>query len=86
MIELIGFVLREKRFGPITEVGIESVKENGVVIGIRSGREIREGEGCDRPFSHVEKKIVLMFLFCLLPYLNEVVMCCRYSMSKIENN
>ena len=26
-----------------------------MVNGIKSGGEIQEGEGCDRPFSHIEK-------------------------------
>ena len=30
-----------------------------MVNGIKSGREIQGGEGCDRPFSYVGKKIVL---------------------------
>ena len=54
---------RQVRFEPakFTDfiVGTVSVKENGMVKGIKSDREIQEGEGCDRPFSHVEKKIVL---------------------------
>ena len=29
-----------------------------MVYGVERGREIREGEGCDRPFSHI-KEIVL---------------------------
>ena len=26
-----------------------------MVYGVESGREIQEGEGCDRPFSHIKK-------------------------------
>ena len=37
---------------------MESVKENGVVNGIKSGGEVEECEGCDRPFSHVEKIVL----------------------------
>ena len=40
-------------------VCVEPVKEIGVVYGIKSGGEIQEGEGCDRPFSHIKEKIVL---------------------------
>ena len=35
------------------------MNENDVLNGIKDSREIHEGEDCDRPFGHVEKKIVL---------------------------
>ena len=41
-----------------------------MVYGIKSGREIQKGEGCERLFSHIEKKIVLNIqegdVFCRL--------------------
>ena len=40
-------------------LGIVSVKENGMVDGIKSNSKIQEGESCDRPFNHVEKMIIL---------------------------
>ena len=30
-----------------------------MVNGIKGGAEIQKGEGCDRPFGHIEKNIVL---------------------------
>ena len=30
-----------------------------MVYGIEGGREIQGGEGCNRPFSHIEEKIIL---------------------------
>ena len=30
-----------------------------MVYGIKSGREIQEGEGCDKPFSHIAEMIIL---------------------------
>ena len=35
-----------------------------MVYGVKSGGEIQEGEGCDRPFSHIEKKIILNIQAC----------------------
>ena len=29
-----------------------------MVYGVKSGRVIEEGEGCDRPFSHIKEKLV----------------------------
>ena len=30
-----------------------------MVYAVKHGGEIQEGEGCDRPFSHIKEKIVL---------------------------
>ena len=40
-------------------VNIKSAQENGVVNGIKCGREIQKGKGSDRPFGHMEKNIVI---------------------------
>ena len=36
-----------------------SVQKNNMVSGIEGGRETQKGEGCDRPFGHIEKNIIL---------------------------
>ena len=37
---------------------MQPVKAKSVVYGIKSGREIQEGEDCDQPFIHIEKIIL----------------------------
>ena len=38
---------------------MQPVKENGVLNGFKSGREIMKGEDCERSFSHIKEKVVL---------------------------
>ena len=44
---------------PDSNQPIKSVQENGVVNGIECGGEIQKGEGCNRPFGHIEKNIIV---------------------------
>ena len=37
---------------------VHHVKDNGVVYGIKGGRDIKEGEGHKRPFGHIDEKII----------------------------
>ena len=52
--------------GACLQLFLEPIKINsvlsgfdGVVYGVESVGDIHEGEGCDRPFSHIKEKIIL---------------------------